>query len=221
VKFAREGRALILATAGVALVAFVAAAAWGHGLGWAVAALCAAAVAFFFRDPERRGPRGPGIVVAAADGRVVGVRTVDEPMYLGGPAHRIAIFLSIADVHVNRYPVSGVVERKLYHRGRFGLAWREEAGEENERATLGFESPHGRVLVRQIAGRVARRVITYAEVGDRVEQGERMGIIKFGSRLETFVPTSARVAVREGDTVRAGVTVIARWDRADADEVQP
>lgn len=212
-KFAREGRALILAAAGVALVVFAAAALWGHALGWAVAALAGAAaagVAYFFRDPPRAGLRGPHLVVAPADGRVVDVRAVDEPSYVRGPANRVAIFLSILDVHVNRYPVSGVVERKEYRRGGFGLAWREAAGEENERASLGLAAPLGRVLLRQIAGRVARRIVTYPEVGERVEQGERMGIIKFGSRVETYVPAEAEVLVRVGDKVRAGVTLLAR-----------
>lgn len=219
-RFAREGRALILGTAGVALVVFLAAAAWRHWIGWTLAGLVgltAASVAYFFRDPPRSGLRGPHLVVAPADGRVVGIRTLEEPTYIRGPATRIAIFLSVLDVHVNRYPVSGVVEVKDYTRGGFDLAWREEAGSENERATLGLATSHGRVLLRQIAGRVARRIVTYPSVGDRVEQGERMGIIKFGSRVETFIPAGAggaEVAVREGDTVRGGVTVLARWKEA-------
>ncbi len=139
------------------------------------------------------------------------VGSANEPTYVGGPAKRVAIFLSIADVHVNRYPVSGVVELRNYERGTFGLAWRDEAGRRNERASVGISAPAGRVLVRQIAGRVARRIVTYPEVGDRVEQGERMGIIKFGSRVETFLPTEAEILVQEGQHVRAGVTVLARW----------
>lgn len=213
-RFAREGRALILAAAGVALVVFLAALAWRHWVGWVVAALCgfaAVAIAYFFRDPPRPGLRGAHLVLAPADGRVVGVRTVDEPTYVRGPASRVAIFLSIADVHVNRYPVSGVVEVRDYERGGFGLAWREDAGTQNERSSVGIAAPRGRLLLRQIAGRVARRIVTYARVGDRVEQGERMGIIKFGSRVETFIPAEAEVVVREGDTVRAGVSVLARW----------
>ncbi|MGH7546345.1 MAG: phosphatidylserine decarboxylase family protein [Gemmatimonadota bacterium] len=214
-RFAREGRALILGATGVALVVFLAAAAWRHWIGWTlagIAGLTAGAVVYFFRDPERSGPRGPHLVVAPADGRVVGIRALEEPTYVRGPATRVAIFLSVLDVHVNRYPVSGVVEVKEYQRGGFALAWRDEAGTQNERATLGLAAPRGRVLVRQIAGRVARRIVTYPAVGARVEQGERMGIIKFGSRVETFVPAGAEVLVREGDTVRGGVTVLARWE---------
>lgn len=213
-RFAREGRALILAAAGVALVVFLAALAWKHWIAWVLAGLtgfAAIAIAFFFRDPPRPGLRGPHLVLAPADGRIASVRAVDEPTYVRGAVKRVAIFLSISDVHVNRYPISGVVEVRDYERGGFGLAWREEAGTQNERSTLGIAGPHGRVLLRQIAGRIARRIVTYPSVGERVEQGERMGIIKFGSRVETFIPAEAEVAVREGDTVRAGVTVLARW----------
>lgn len=216
-RFAREGRALILGATGVALVVFLAAVTWRHWIGWTLAGLAAAAalaIVYFFRDPAREGPRGPHLVIAPADGRVVGIRTVEEPAYVRGSATRIAIFLSVLDVHVNRYPVSGVVEVKEYQRGGFDLAWREDAGTQNERATLGLATSRRRVLLRQIAGRVARRIVTYPAVGERVEQGARMGIIKFGSRVETFVPAGAEVLVHEGDTVRAGVTVLARWTGA-------
>lgn len=213
-KFAREGQALILATAGIALIVFLAAVRvrhWGVWVPGAAAAVSALGVAFFFRDPERMGPRGPSVVLAPADGRVLGVGPVVEPAYLGGPATRIAIFLSIFDVHVNRYPVSGVVELKRYEPGRFDLAWREAASQGNERASMGIATPQGRVLVRQIAGRVARRIVTYPEVGTQVEQGERMGMIKFGSRVEVFLPPSAVPLVRPGDHAKAGVTVLARF----------
>lgn len=216
-RFAREGQALILATVGMALVVFLAALRLRHWAAWVptvAAAVSAVGLAFFFRDPARTGLRGPAYVLAPADGRVLDVGPAPEPTYMGGPATRIAIFLSIFDVHVNRYPVSGVVELKHREPGRFELAWREAAAQANDRASVGIATPHGRVLVRQIAGHIARRIVTYPEVGDRVEQGERMGMIKFGSRVEVFVPGTAVPLVRPGDRVEAGVTVVARFSEA-------
>jgi phosphatidylserine decarboxylase len=218
VRWAPEGRPWVAGAAAVLGVAAAWAFARPHPLALGAAAVAAVALGaflFFFRDPERPGARGPAWCLAPADGRVVDVSRVEEPKYLGGPAHRVAIFLSVLDVHVNRYPVSGVVEYRAYERGRFGFAWRGDAGERNERASVGIASPGGRVLVRQVAGTVARRIVTYARLGERVEQGERMGIIRFGSRVEVFLPSAAVVTVRRGDRVRAGQTVLAEWRPLD------
>ena len=168
-------------------------------------------VAYFFRDPERTGPRGENLVVAPADGIVLPVSEVHEPTFLGGTALRISIFMNVFDVHVNRYPVSGVVKHVDYNRGRFLHAASDKASLDNEQRSVGIEGSAHRVLVRQIAGLVARRIVTYGRPGDRAEQGERMGIIRFGSRVDVFVPRDTRIRVREGERVRAGSTTIAEF----------
>jgi phosphatidylserine decarboxylase len=177
----------------------------------AVSGLIAAWVPWFFRDPDRPGPRGDRLALAPADGKVVAVRTGPEPTFVGGDVTRVSIFMNVFDVHVNRYPTDGAVAHRRYEPGAFLNATLDKASERNERSSLGLESPRGRVLVRQIAGLVARRIVTDAEVGDVARQGERLGIIRFGSRVDTFFPPDAHVCVKVGDRTRAGVTIIAEW----------
>jgi phosphatidylserine decarboxylase len=183
---------------------------WGPEV---VVTLVALWLVVFFRNPERRGPRGEAVLIAPADGRIVDVRVVDEPMYLGTEATRISIFMNVFDVHVNRYPVSGAVELVRYNRGRFLHAASDKASLENEQASVGVRGARSPVLVRQIAGLVARRIVTDGRPGDRAEQGRRMGMIRFGSRVDVFVPRAARLAVRVavGDRVRAGASVLAEY----------
>lgn len=190
----------------------VAAALWW----WPLAALLAVVaiwVVAFFRDPIRPGPRGERYVVAAAEGHVVHVVEIDEPMYVKERAVRISIFLSVFDVHVNRYPVDGTVELVHYNKGKFLHAGSEKASLDNEQASIGITGPRGRVLVRQIAGLIARRIVTDAKPGERVTQGARMGLIRFGSRTDVFLPLSARPAlkIKPGDRVRVGGTVLAEY----------
>jgi phosphatidylserine decarboxylase len=190
-----------------------AAAAW---LWWPLAILLgivAIWVVAFFRDPIRPGPRGERYIVAAAEGHVVHVIETDEPMYVKERAVRISIFLSVFDVHVNRYPVDGTVELVHYNKGKFLHAADEKASLDNEQSSIGVRGPRGRVLVRQIAGLIARRIVTDAKPGDRVTQGARLGIIRFGSRTDVFLPLSARpvVKVKPGDRVRVGGTVLAEY----------
>lgn len=166
-------------------------------------------VAFFFRDPVRGGERGPSIFLSPADGRVVGVERVLEPEYLERDAIRVSIYLALYDVHVQRSPVNGVVDYVERRAGRFAPAWSDRAGE-NESTAIGISTGQVRVLVRQVAGTIARRIVTYAEEGERVEQAERIGLIRFGSRVEAYLPVEAEVTVSEGERVRAGATVIAR-----------
>ena len=179
----------------------------------AVLAILAGWVVAFFRDPIRSGPHGDRYVLAAAEGRVVQVTEIDEPMYVKGRAVRISIFLSVFDVHVNRYPVEGTVELVHYNKGKFLHAADEKASLDNEQSSIGMRGPRGRVLVRQIAGLIARRIVTDAKPGDRVTQGGRLGLIRFGSRTDVFVPLSARpvVTVKPGDRVRVGGTVLAEY----------
>lgn len=175
--------------------------------GWTVAAV-ALSVAFFFRDPVRTGDRGTALYLAPADGRILAVEQVMEDEYLRGPATRISIFLSLLDVHVQRSPVAGVVDFVEHRPGRFAAAWSEEAESENESTLIGINAGQERVLVRQVAGLVARRIVTYVEEGELVDQGQRIGLIRFGSRVDTYLPVDAVVDVEAGQIVRAGVTVL-------------
>lgn len=165
---------------------------------------------WFFRDPERPIPGEAGLVVAPADGRVMYVREVEEPRFVAGRAQVISIFLSILDVHVNRSPVAGEVTYYNYVRGRFIAAWDEKVHEVNERAYIGLEVQGRRVLVVQIAGLLARRIVTRCRVGDRLERGQRFGLIKFGSCTQLYLPADAQVLVRAGDRVKGGETVVGR-----------
>lgn len=167
----------------------------------------------FFRDPQRAGPRGDGLILSPADGKIVDVSSVHEPMYLKAEATRISIFMNVFDVHVNRYPVSGVVELTHYNAGLFLHAASEKASLENEQSSVGMRGAHGPLLVRQIAGLIARRIVTDSRVGDRVAQGTRLGIIRFGSRVDVFLPRPSRSTIRiaVGDRVQVGATVLAEY----------
>jgi phosphatidylserine decarboxylase len=213
VSFAREGLIFIAIGVLLAAVALTAAVVWRSWPLWLVAfvlMVLALWVAYFFRDPERSGERGGGLVIAPADGRVVMITEVDEPAFLHGRALRISIFMNVFNVHVNRYPVSGTVLFVHYNPGKFLNAATDKSSLENEQMSVGIESGSIRVLVRQIAGLVARRIVTYSREGDVVEQGERMGIIRFGSRVDVFLPTSATPVAKVGDNTTAGASVIAR-----------
>ncbi len=166
----------------------------------------------FFRDPVREGPRGENVFIAPADGVVVSVVDVDEPAYMKERAKRISIFMNVFNVHVNRYPASGTVEYRHYNKGSFGHAGTEKASLENEQSTVGMQTAKGKITIRQIAGLVARRIITDHQPGTAVQQAERMGIIRFGSRVDLFVPAAAKVLVHTGDKTVAGSTVVAQWD---------
>ncbi len=178
-----------------------------------VLGIAAVWVVAFFRDPIRPGPRGERYILAAAEGHVVHVTEIDEPMYVKERAVRISIFLSVFDVHVNRCPVDASVELVHYNKGKFLHAASEKASLDNEQVSIGLRGPRGRVLVRQIAGLIARRIVTDAKPGDRVTQGARLGLIRFGSRTDVFLPLSARpvVKVKPGDRVRVGGTVLAEY----------
>jgi phosphatidylserine decarboxylase len=213
VSFAREGLIFIGIGVALAAAALIAAVMWRSWPLWLLAVvftILAAWVAYFFRDPERMGERGAGVVIAPADGRVVMITEVDEPAFLHGKALRISIFMNVFNVHVNRYPVSGTVRFVHYNPGKFLNAATDKSSLENEQMSVGIENGSLRVLVRQIAGLVARRIVTYSREGDQVEQGERMGIIRFGSRVDVFLPTSATPSVTVGETTMAGTSVIAK-----------
>jgi phosphatidylserine decarboxylase len=214
VNVAREG--LLFIGIGIAAALGALALAWNYPtvplwIAAGVLLVLAMWVAYFFRDPERTGKRGEELVVSPADGKVVQIAEVDEPAFVRGRAVRISIFMNVFNVHVNRYPVSGKVAYVHYNAGKFLNAATDKASLENEQMSVGIESSHGRVLVRQIAGLIARRIVNYAKIGAEAEQGMRMGIIRFGSRVDVFVPPSSRVRVKLGDFPVAGVTVLAEF----------
>jgi phosphatidylserine decarboxylase len=214
--FAREG--FIFIAIGAALTGATYALAYLRGSWplWLLAfvlTVVALWVAYFFRDPERTGERGGNLVIAPADGRIVMITEVDEPAFVRDRAVRISIFMNVFNVHVNRYPVDGVVRYVHYNPGRFLNARVEKSSLENEQMSVGIESHGRRILVRQIAGLIARRIVTYSREGQAVTQGERMGIIRFGSRVDVFVPVGSTLRVREGDVTAAGATVMAEFPR--------
>jgi len=166
---------------------------------------------FFLRDPERPSPDGDGLFLSPADGRVVEVQQSQEPRFLEGEGLKISIFMSLLDVHVNRAPVAGQVVLVEHVPGQFLQAFRPEASEVNEHNLVGLKTRYGRVLVKQIAGIMARRVVCWVRSSQSLEAGGRLGIVKFGSRVDLYLPLGAASVVRVGDQTRAGVTVIARW----------
>jgi phosphatidylserine decarboxylase len=210
--FAREGY-LFIGIAGVAVAsAFglaLARRSWALWLLAVLVTIIALWVAYFFRDPERPGERGRQLIVAPADGRLIMMAEVAEPTFMNGNAIRMSIFMNVFNVHVNRYPMDGVVQYVHYNKGKFFNAAADKSSLENEQMSVGLQSGVNRVLVRQIAGLIARRIVTYSRVGEKVRQGDRMGMIRFGSRVDVFVPTNANVRAKVGDLTTAGVTLLA------------
>lgn len=210
--FAREGYPFIIGATALAVLLYAAALRLRSWPIWLVAFLVtiiALWIAWFFRNPERVGERGPNIVIAPADGRVVLITHIDEPTYVRGPTMRVSIFMNVFDVHVNRYPIDGIVQTVTHTPGKFLNAMAVASSDENEQASVGILSGAHRILVRQIAGLIARRIITDSVNGDQAHQGARMGLIRFGSRVDVFVPPTATLRVKVGDRSQAGVTVIA------------
>ncbi len=227
--FAREGYPIIAAVTVLAVV-LIALGVW-LGPPWSALLIALALVAigftlYFFRDPVRTPPdeaASGNLLLSPADGRVVLVEDVaNEPLYIKGPAKQVSIFLSPLNVHVNRAPATGVIEFDEYVSGDYLVAWHPKASEKNERSQLGLLHPSGhRVLFKQIAGAVARRIVYHITVGDRVRAGERFGIVKFGSRMDVLVPPSVQISAKVGDIVQAGITVIGRFPDRMTDTEAP
>jgi phosphatidylserine decarboxylase len=188
---------------------------WLAGVGWAlVPVLLAAFFLWFFRDPERSIPTDPDAVVSPADGKVTHV----EPITIEGKAgQRISIFLNVFDVHVNRSPVAGMVRGVDYRPGKFLNAMDPRSAEANEQNTATIEADGRTVVMRQIAGILARRIVFTKKIGDRVERGERVGLIKFGSRTDVFLDSSAEIRVKPGDRVQGGSTILAFLGRMSSE----
>jgi len=202
---AREGWAHVAIAVGVAIVVHALAGPWWAAPLWLVALF----VAQFFRDPRREIPSDPGAVVSPADGRVIVVDESRDP-FLDRPARRVSIFMNVFNVHSNRSPVAGEVKQRWYHHGSFLNAALDKAARENERNALWLKSGEGAdLVVVQVAGLIARRILCYVEPGARLARGERYGFIRFGSRLDVYLPPDSRVRVALGDKVKAGRDIIA------------
>jgi phosphatidylserine decarboxylase len=212
----REGHKFILGFAVAALILFM----LSPTLGW-LAAIATAGCAYFFRDPDRVTPKRAGLAVSSADGKVVGIGTVPTPKELAlGDAlfTRISVFLSVLDVHVVRAPVTGRVVHSVYVPGKFLNAELDKASEDNERRALVIETPSGaKIGVVLIAGLIARRIVTFVGEGTSVTAGERIGLIRFGSRVDVYVPAGAEVLVAPGQTAIGGETVLAELAGAGAE----
>lgn len=212
-RIAPEGRPFIALGWSLTALAWWAAGRGGWSVGWSVVAavlsLLAIWLVVFFRDPARDGPRGDAVVIAPADGKIVGVVEADEPMYLKTRALRVSIFMSVFDCHVNRSPLAGKIERMTYHHGAFLNADLDKASEDNERNCLVIASEIGRIAVVQIAGLIARRIVCFVREGSTVGAGERIGMIRFGSRVDVYLPDDARLRVGQGQIAVAGETVLA------------
>ena len=163
---------------------------------------------FFFRDPDRAVPEGKGVIVAPADGKVIVVRNAYEDTLLKADTKQISIFMSPLDVHVNRAPCDGEVKAVHYNPGKYMAAYKEEASLQNEHISMVLKTKWGNVLVRQVAGFVARRAVCRVSPGDSLKCGQRYGLIKFSSRLDIFLPKDCTIKVKHGDKVKAGETVI-------------
>jgi len=165
-------------------------------------------VLFFFRDPDRTVPQGKGIVVSPADGRVIVIKDIYEPDYLKQNVKQISIFLSVFNVHVNRAPLGGAIDLVQYNPGKFHVASVDKASLDNEQTAMVITNGKHKVLVKQIAGLIARRIVCYAKTGDTLTAGERYGLIRFGSRVDIFLPRDAELAVSVGDRVKGARDVI-------------
>ncbi|MEW6162562.1 MAG: phosphatidylserine decarboxylase family protein [Nitrospirota bacterium] len=170
-------------------------------------------MAFFFRDPERKIPEGKGIFVSPADGKVILIEDIYEKDYLKAESKEVSIFMSLFDVHVNRAPCDGIVESVVHTPGRFLSAFRPQASLQNENIAMLLNTGDGKVLVRQVAGFLARRAVCRVSEGDFLKMGDRYGIIRFGSRLDVYLPKDSEIKVKLGERVKAGETVIATLNR--------
>jgi phosphatidylserine decarboxylase len=165
----------------------------------------------FFRVPNRQLSRGENQIVCPADGKVVVIEEVTDEEYFGDKRLQVSIFMSPADVHQNRNPTSGEVVYNQYHKGKYLVAWHPKSSTENERHSVVIRSQQGEILVKQIAGALARRIVNYLSVGQKVEQSAEMGFIKFGSRVDVLLPPGTPVEVTLNQVVQGGVTVLAKW----------
>jgi phosphatidylserine decarboxylase len=174
----------------------------------ALSSLLSIFIVFFFRDPSRRVPAGEDLILSSADGQVICIRPLESVDFVGGKGTSVSVFMSVFNVHVNRAPISGEVKYFKYNPGKFFPAFKEKASYENEQTELGLENGRGRIVVKQIAGIMARRIVCRPRSGDSVRAGQRFGMIKFGSRVDLLLPENVEIKVKLNQRVRAGETII-------------
>ncbi len=222
--FHREGRTIILITFFlVAAIVLLAHFFIGHPTVKMIVQLVSLVLLIlilqFFRNPKRRANKNFNEILAPVDGKVVAIEQVFEKEYFQAERKQVSIFMSPINVHVTRYPASGLVKYSKYHPGKYLFAWHPKSSEENERTTVVVRTPKfGDVMHRQIAGAMARRIVNYAEVNESVQQGEDSGFIKFGSRVDLFLPLDARIAVKLNQKVKGAITCIATVKDEDDEE---
>ncbi|PYU31302.1 MAG: phosphatidylserine decarboxylase family protein [Acidobacteria bacterium] len=200
----KEGYKFAVAPLGLGVLALALRWNWAGG----ILVFLAAFILYFFRDPERIVPADPAVVVSPADGRVMEI--VDQAMG-SRPGRRVSIFLAIWDVHVNRAPLAGRIRKLEYRPGRFLAAMRSRASAENEQNVIHLSTERGEIVLKQIAGWIARRVLCWKAEGDTVALGERVGMIRFGSRVDIWLPLEAEIVVGPGQHVAGGSSILARW----------
>lgn len=209
IPIAKEGYIFIVPLGVLSLVCWL--------VSWEVAALIFTLlfvfVVSFFRDPKRSVPEGENLIVSPADGKITEIVTEKDPL-MGKTFTRITIFLSIFNVHVNRAPISGKIEQKRYSPGKFLAAFNPKASQDNEQNILLFRNGSTDILVKQIAGLIARRIVCWANTGDNYSLGQRFGLIRFGSRVDIFVPEDTQLAVRRGDRVKGALSIIGYLPKA-------
>jgi len=208
-KFAPEGWPFILGAAALTIVVF----ALGGRYVTILPLILTLFMFYFFRDPDRTIPTDPDVFVAPADGTIIVINDAFEPEFLKKNTKKISIFMSPFNVHVNRSPANGTVKQVVHRKGKFKAAYSEDAAQINENTSMVLDTSHGPVLVRQIAGLIARRIVCRVKEGAELKQGERYGMIKFSSRVDIFLPENVSVEVSMDDSVKSGETVLARISR--------
>ena len=207
----RDGWIMAGPLAGVTVL-FIILAQWVPNVVWTpftvVTGVLGLMIGFFFRDPSRTVPDGDGLIISAADGKVVTIEEVEDQSFVDGRAIQISVFLSILNVHVNRMPVTGTVRSRKQIKGGYNLAYKNEASQENEQLVLVVESGKGKIVVKQIVGFIARRIVCHVHEGDAVQAGQKYGLIRFGSRVDIIVPTHTSITTNIGDHVVGGETVL-------------
>ncbi len=211
---AKEGIPFVVIGLLLTLAVIWAGTKWNNTLLWVVSTLLAILtvfVTFFFRDPERHCPDEPGLIVSPADGTVLSIDTIPSHLILGPNSIKVSIFLSVMNVHVNRVPISGTVDYVKYVPGQFLVAFAEKASDENEHTEIGMSDSFGRkVVFKQIAGLIARRIVCKVQPQDRLRIGDRFGLIRFGSRMDILLPAGSLVSLKKGDHTKGGETILGR-----------
>jgi len=211
---AKEGFSTILVVFGFSLLVIFAisfAPGWLGYIVYPILAILCGLVLYFFRDPDRTTPNDDSLIISPADGKVVLIQDVNEDEYVGEEVTQVSIFLSPLNVHVNRNPISGLLEYVKYYPGKYLMAWEDHASEMNERAHFGVLHPSGmKMMFKQITGFMARRIVYNLEEGDKLKAGERFGIMKFGSRMDLLLPKNVKLDVKIGDKTVAGESIIGK-----------